>query len=165
MNLKLEENFTFLTLEDDVVGKVDSKGTATIEFMFFIFTAITIAILFMGLFQSQIKGLSSLDENVQGRLILENVSSQISQISQSLESVSTEIYLHEKIANHRYVITIDYRNLILEFNNKKTRVTIFPVNLFNKNGGRISDMRLYSGNGYVLTSISNQNGVMIRNIN
>ncbi|MDR3222802.1 MAG: hypothetical protein LBT66_03560 [Methanobrevibacter sp.] len=145
--------------------KIDSNGIATIEFLFFIFTTVLIAIIIMGLFQSQINSLYTLDENVQGRIILENISNQFNQISQSLESISTEIYLPDKIANYKYSITIDNRNLILEFNNKKTRETIFPINLFNKNGDRINDIKLYSGNTYIITSVSTKNGVMIRSSN
>ncbi|MDR2830812.1 MAG: hypothetical protein LBB45_07245 [Methanobrevibacter sp.] len=149
-----------------MLDEIDSKGIASIEFLFFIFTTIVIAILILGLFQSQINSLSTLDENIQGRIILENISNQFNQISQSLESVSSEIYLPEKIDNHRYLITIDYRNIILEFNNKKARETIFPITLFNKNGDRMSEIKLYSGNSYTITLISKyNNGVVVRGTN
>ncbi|MDR3291483.1 MAG: hypothetical protein LBT10_04960 [Methanobrevibacter sp.] len=158
-------NFKFFKIKNYRINKIDSSGIAAVEFIFFIFTTLLIAILIMGLFQSQINSLYSLDENIQGRIILENISNQFNQISQSLESVSIEIYLPDKIANYKYSITVDYRNLILEFNNKKTRETIFPINLFNKNGDKISDIKLYSGSRYIISSLSTKNGVMVMSVN
>jgi hypothetical protein len=150
-------------INNNKIYMIGSNGIATTEFLFFIFTTMTIAIILIEVFQSQINSLYSLDENIQGRIILENISNQFNQVSQSLESISTEIHLPEKISNHSYSITVDCRNLILEFNNKKTRETIFPIELLNKNGDKINDIKLYSGNSYSISS--KYNGVMIRNKN
>jgi hypothetical protein len=149
-----------------LISKLDLKAIASLDFLFFIFSVITIAILILGLFQSQFNSLSNLDENIQGKLILEKVSNYFNQVSQSSDSFSMKFSLPEKIDNYNYIITVDSNNLFLEFNNKKTREIIFPINLFNKNTEKVNQIKIYSGYTYMLSSIdrNQKNGVMIKKL-
>jgi hypothetical protein len=159
-------NLFYSKLKRCLVSKLDLKAIASLDFLFFIFSIIAIAILILGLFQSQFNSLSILDENVQGKLILETVSNYFNQVSQSLDSFSIKFSLPNKINKYDYIITVDSNNLFLEFNNKKTREIIFPINLFNKNTEKVSQIKLYSGNTYLLISIdkNQKNGVMIKKL-
>jgi hypothetical protein len=139
------------------LNKIDSRGIATIEILFLIFIIIFLSISILGLFQSEIDSINNYDQDITARLLLENVSAHFNQVNQGYPSFATNLSLPPTINGNNYFITIDNSNLILEFNNKKGRETIFPINLVNSNGNQITNKKLFGGNSYLIKKLYIEN--------
>ena len=103
----------------------------------------------------------SIEEDVTGRIILEKVSNSINQVNSNLPGNIQEIHLPNNISTHNYIITVRSEYITLEFNNKKGRSVIFPINLVDINMEYINEIKLYSGESYKIKKSLDGNGVSV----
>ena len=127
---------------------MDSRGIATIDFLFTIFLTLIIAISTLSLIETNLNTEKSIEEDVSGRMILEKVANSINQVNSNLPGNIQEIHLPNNISGYSYVITVRSNHITLEFNNKKGRTVIFPINLVDFNMEYINEIKLYSGENY-----------------
>ncbi len=92
---------------------MDSKGIATIDFLFTIFLMLIISIGVLNLIEDKLNTTKNIEEDIQGRLILNKVSDSINQLNSNGKGYSKKIDLPQSIANHNYIIIIESNEIIL----------------------------------------------------
>jgi len=140
---------------------MDSRGIATVDFLFTLFLTLLIAISTLNLIGTNLNTEKSIEEDTNGRLILEKVANSINQVNSNLPGNIQEIHLPTNISGNSYVIIVKSNHIILEFNNKKGKSAIFPINLVNFNMERIKEIKLYSGEDYKIKKSSDENNINV----
>jgi len=136
---------------------MDSKGIATVDFLFTLFLTLIIAISSLNLIGTNLNTEYSIEEDTSARMILEKVTNSINQVNSNLPGNIQEIHLPPKISNYSYIITVKSTNIDLEFSNKKGKSAIFPVNLVDFNMNHINEVKLYCGENYKIKKSVNEN--------
>ena len=136
---------------------MDSKGIATVDFLFTIFLTMIIAISTLNLIGTNLSTEKSIEEDTSGRIILEKLANSINQVSSNLPGNIQEIHLPKNISGNSYIIIVKSNNITLEFNNKKGKAVIFPINLVDFNMVSINEVKLYSGEDYFIKKSFDEN--------
>ena len=118
---------------------MDEKGFISVEYLFSIFIILIIALGLLFFTSASIISEKNIEENVNHRLILDNIASSISQVNSNGEGYSMLIDLDSK--SGFYEVTVEKDRLTIEFSNKKGETLILPLNID-------SIYKLYSGNSY-----------------
>lgn len=140
---------------------MDSKGIATVDFLFTLFLTLIITISILNLIETNLSSVNSIEEDTNARMILEKISNSINQVNSNLPGNIQEINLPNNISTNSYIITIRSDSIILEFNNKKGRSVIFPITLVNFNMERINEVKLYSGENYKIKKFLDENNISV----
>ena len=152
---------------------MDSKGLINIELLFC--TAIIIMILMISLpmLEHELDLAKDIDENSQGRYLLDSISNSINQVNSNNYGFIKKIRLPQSLNGHYYTILINEKEVILEFNNKKGKCQIEPINLVDSNNRTLSKVQLYSGGSYILkktlasnneSHVNNQSSILIKQV-
>ena len=118
---------------------MDEKGFISVEYLFSIFIILIIASGLLFFTSATIMSEKNIEENVNHRLILDNIASSISQVNSNGEGYSMLIDLDSK--SGFYEVAVEKDRLTIEFSNKKGETLILPLNID-------SIYKLYSGNSY-----------------
>lgn len=118
---------------------MDEKGFISVEYLFSIFIILIIASGLLFFTSATIMSEKNIEENVNHRLILDNIASSISQVNSNGEGYSMLIDLDSK--SGFYEVTVEKDRITIEFSNKKGETLILPLNID-------SIYKLYSGNSY-----------------
>ncbi|MDR0913527.1 MAG: hypothetical protein LBM96_13170 [Methanobrevibacter sp.] len=159
MLIKNKLNYLNAKLKDFNQIYHDSKGIVTIEYIFLILFMAIIAISMMHIFQNLFNSIDDIEENVEGRKLLNSILSIINNLNSLNEGYEKEINLPEQIANNSYSIKINSDCIILETKNKKGMSMIFPINLVDSNNHTINERIIYSGEKYIFKKVKNENNL------
>ncbi|MCL2115533.1 MAG: hypothetical protein FWH29_04855 [Methanobrevibacter sp.] len=140
---------------------MDSKGIATVDFLLTLFLTLIIAISVLNLIETNLDTEKSIEEDINGRMILEKIANIINQVNSNLPGNIQEIHLPNNISSNSYIITVKSNYIILEFNNKKGKSAIFPINLVDFNKEPLNEIKLYSGESYKIKKSLDDNGINV----
>ena len=118
---------------------MDEKGFISVEYLFSIFIILIIASGLLFFTSASIMSEKNIEENVNHRLILDNIASSISQVNSNGEGYSMLIDLDSK--SGFYEVAVEKDRLTIEFSKKKGETLILPLNIDSR-------YKLYSGNSY-----------------
>lgn len=130
---------------------LDNKGQLNIEFIFCIILTIIILISISMYLNQTIDSNNNIENNLEGRMLLNQISNDINQVNSNNYGFSKTIVLPNKIKNDSYLITIKGNEIILEYNNKKGKVKIIPINIVNQNNENLNEIKLYNGAKYKIS--------------
>lgn len=125
---------------------MDEKGFISIEYLFSIFIVLIIASGLLFFTQSTIESNNSIENNVQHRLILDNLAGVINQVNSHGEGYSTQVHLDSKVGY--YEITVGWDKLTMKYSNRKGETPIMPLKID-------SEYKLYSGGSYLISKTEN----------
>lgn len=91
---------------------MDSKGIATVDFLFTLFLTLIISIATLNLIQTSLNSENSIEEDTNARMILERISNSINQVNSNLPGNIQEIHLPNNISTNSYIITVRYSYII-----------------------------------------------------
>ena len=152
---------------------MDSKGLINIELLFCIAIIVLILIINFPVLEHELDSANEIDENSQGRFLLDSLSSSINQVNSNKNGFIKKIKLPPSIDGHYYTILLYSNEILLEFNNKKGKTKIQPIKLVDSNNETLSKVQLYSGGTYIIkkTSVNNnesrifnQSSILIRQL-
>lgn len=123
---------------------MDKKGFISVEYLFSIFIILIIAIGLLFFTHNSIESSKNIENNVQHRLILDNVANLINQVNAHGEGYS--VYLHMDSKPGDYLITVERNKLTMQFSNRKGETLTLPLNTDVK-------YELYSGRNYLISKI------------
>ena len=153
---------------------MDEKGQLNIEFLFCIIISIMILISTIPYLNQNIASNLNTANNLEGRLLLNQISNDINQVNSNMYGFSKYIQLPDKIENNSYLLTIKTTEIILEYKNKKGKTNINPINLINTNNESLVEIKLYNGAKYKISkelvnnnpkNIINQSSILISQVN
>ena len=153
---------------------MDEKGQLNIEFLFCIIISIMILISIMPYLNQNIDSNLNTINNLEGRLLLNQISNDINQVNSNMYGFSKYIQLPDKIENNSYLLTIKTTEIILEYKNKKGKTNINPINLINTKNESLFEIKLYNGAKYKISkelvnnnpkNIINQSSILISQVN
>lgn len=125
---------------------MDEKGFISIEYLFSIFILLIIASGLLFFTQSIMQSNNDIENDVEHRLILDNLAGLINQVNSHGEGYSAHIDLDSKVGY--YEITVDFDRLTMQYSNRKGEIQIFPLKIDSK-------YRLYSGRSYLISKTEN----------
>ncbi|WP_407462161.1 hypothetical protein, partial [Methanobrevibacter sp.] len=114
-----------------------------------------------------------IEENSEGRFLLDHVASSINEVNSKGYGFNKKISLPESINENHYSIIVKKNEIIVEFNNKKGKSQINPINLVDTNNKTMDSVQLFKGRTYLIekrlindnkTHIINQSSIEIRQI-
>ena len=129
---------------------MDEKGFISIEYLFSIFIVLIIALGLLFFIQATIESNNNIENNVEHRLILDNLASLINQVNSHGEGYSTYVHLDSKAGY--YEITVERDKLTMKYSNRMGETQIMPLKI-------PSDYKLYSGRTYLISKT--ENGKMV----
>ena len=121
---------------------MDEKGFISIEYLFSIFIILIIASSLLFFTHSAIESSNNIENNVQHRLVLDNLAALINQVNTHGKGYSAYVHLDSKPGY--YVIIVEKNKLTIEFSNKKGQTILLPL----KTG---AEYKLYSGRSYLIS--------------
>ena len=125
---------------------MDEKGFISIEYLFSIFIVLIIALGLLFFTQATIESNSSIEDNVEHRLILDHLAGLINQVNSHGEGYSEYVQLDSDLGN--YEITVSWEKLVMRYSNKKGETQITPIKMDG-------EYKLYSGRGYWISKTEN----------
>ncbi|MDR2967100.1 MAG: hypothetical protein LBU74_04060 [Methanobacteriaceae archaeon] len=140
---------------------MDSKGIATVDFLFTLILTLIIAISTLNLIGTNLNTEKSIEEDINGRIILEKLANSINQVNSNFPGNIQEIHLSNNISNNSYIITVKSGYITLEFNNKEGKSAIFPINLVDFNMEHVTEIKLYSGENYKIKKSLDKNNISV----
>ena len=152
---------------------MDSKGIINIELLFCTLIIILVLIIYIPISEQNLNSNMQIDENSQGRTLLNHISNSINEVNSKEYGFKKKIYLPESINGNYYTILVNNNEIILEFNNKKGKSNINPINLVDKNNKTLNSVQLFNGRSYLIkkslinnnqTHTINQSSIEIRQI-
>ena len=123
---------------------MDEKGFISIEYMFYFFIILIIAVGLLFFSTSLIESGSNVGNNVNHRLILDNVANSISQVNSNGDGYSKHIVLPP--TDEFYRITADKDKLTIEYGSLKGQTQLSLVEMDSK-------YELYGGKEYLIEKI------------
>ena len=121
---------------------MDDKGFISIEYLFSIFILLIIASGLLFFTQATIESNNNIENNVEHRLVLDNLASIINQVNSHGEGYSAYIHLDSGIGY--YEITVEWDKLTMKHSNKISETKILPLKISSK-------YKLYSGRNYLIS--------------
>ena len=130
---------------------MDNKGFISIEYLFSLFLILIIACSMVFYASSSISSSFNIEENVEHRLILDNVANEISQVNSN--GVGYTKYIKLPSDKGYFEITISKNKLVMEYDDKKGESLLPLVNIDVKT-------RLISGGSYMISKTDD--GIVIQ---
>jgi len=124
---------------------MDNKGFISVEYLFSIFIALIIAIGLLFYASSSIMSTFNIDDNVEHRIILDNVANSISQVNSNGAGYSKMIELPSDVGY--YEITVEKDKLTMKYGNKEGETLMPLLNIDNS-------YKLHSGRKYYVAKSS-----------
>lgn len=121
---------------------MDEKGFISIEYLFSIFIVLIIASGLLFFNQATIESNNNIENNVEHRLVLDNLASLINQVNSHGEGYSEYIHMDSGIGY--YEITVEWDKLTMKHSNRISETTIPPLKITSK-------YKLYSGRTYLIS--------------
>ncbi len=152
---------------------MDSKGLINIELLFCTIIIIMILIINIPFLEHSLDSSKELNENSNGRILLESLSNSINQVNSNKIGYSKKIKLPQTINGHYYTVLIHNNEVILEFNNKKARSNIQQINIVDSENQSLDNVQLFNGRTYIIkktlannnqSNIINQSSILIRQV-
>ncbi|MBQ2962293.1 hypothetical protein [Methanobrevibacter sp.] len=129
---------------------MDSKGIINIELLFCTLIIILVLIINLPMIEENLDSNLEIDENSEGRLLLNHVSDSINEVNSKEYGFNKKIRLPESINGYHYSILVNNREVIIEFNNKKGKSYINPIKLVDGNNKTMENVQLYNGRSYLI---------------
>lgn len=152
---------------------MDSKGIINIELLFCVLIMILLLIIIFPNLNQNLDSTKGIDENSQGRFLLNHISNSINEVNSKEYGFNKIIRLPNSINENYYSIVVNQQAVIVEFNNKKGKSNINPINLVDNNNKTIDKIQLFNGRTYIIkkilvndnkTNIINQSSIQITQI-
>ena len=153
---------------------MDSRGIINIELLFCSIIIILILIIYFPVLDENLNSNMQIEENSKGRSLLNHISNSINEVNSKEYGFNKKIYMPDSIDGNYYSILIHNNEIIVEFNNKKGKANINPINLVDRNNKTIESVQLFNGRTYLIkkslinnneTHTINQSSIEIRQIN
>lgn len=125
---------------------MDDKGFISIEYLFSIFIVLIIALGLLFFTQSTIESNIGIGDNLEHRLILDNLAGVINQVNSHGEGYSAYVHLDSKVGF--YEITVDWDKLTMKYSDREGETQILPIIISSK-------YKLYSGRTYLISKTEN----------
>lgn len=135
----------------------DRYGVVSVDYLFSIIVLIIIVTSVFGFVYSNLGNIFTVKENVEERLIADNISSVINSVSASKEGYSTVITLKDNVLGYSYYIRISKYNVNIYDKFNRGESSINPINIKLRNGGTPQYFQMYSGNSYKVTKTIENN--------
>ena len=143
---------------------MDSKGLINIELLFCTAIIIMILIIYLPILEHELDSANEIDENSQGRFLLNYLSSSIDQVNSNNHGFTKKIKLPQTIDGYYFTILVYENEILLEYNNKKGKTKIEKINLVDSNNETLSKVQLYNGGSYIIKkTLANNNESRIIN--
>lgn len=152
---------------------MDSKGIINLELLFCTLIIILFLIINFPMIEENLNSNIEIEENNECRLLLNHIANSINEVNSRGYGFNRKIRLPESINENHYSIIVKNNEIIIEFNNKKGRSQINPINLVDSNNKTMDSIQLFKGRNYLIekrlindnkTHIINQSSIEIRQI-
>ena len=146
---------------------MDSKGIINIELLFCTLIVILLLIINFPMIEQNLNSNMEIEENSEGRFLLNHIANSINEVNSKEYGFNKKIRLPESINGNHYSVFVKKNEAILEFNNKKGKSNINPINLVDANNKTIENVQLYNGRTYLIKKTlinDNQSSILIRQI-
>ena len=152
---------------------MDSKGIINLELLFCTLIIILFLIINFPMIEENLNSNIEIEENNECRLLLNRIANSINEVNSRGYGFNKKIRLPESINENHYSIIVKNNEIIIEFNNKKGRSQINPINLVDANNKTMDSVQLFKGRTYLIekrlindnkTHIINQSSIEIRQI-
>lgn len=152
---------------------MDSKGIINLELLFCTLIIILFLIINFPMIEENLNSNIEIEENNECRLLLNHIANSINEVNSRGYGFNRKIRLPESINENHYSIIVKNNEIIIEFNNKKGRSQINPINLVDANNKTMDSVQLFKGRNYLIekrlindnkTHIINQSSIEIRQI-
>lgn len=152
---------------------MDSKGIINLELLFCTLIIILFLIINFPMIEENLNSNIEIEENNECRLLLNRIANSINEVNSRGYGFNKKIRLPESINENHYSIIVKNNEIIIEFNNKKGRSQINPINLVDSNNKTMDSVQLFKGRNYLIekrlindnkTHIINQSSIEIRQI-
>ena len=153
---------------------MDSKGIINIELLFCTLIVILLLIVNLPMIEKGISSNIEIHENNKGRLLANHIANSINEVNSNEYGFKKKIRLPESIEGNFYKVTVNEREAMIEFNNKKGKSSINPIRLVDASNRSLENIELYNGRSYLIekilvndnqTNTINQSSILIRQIN
>jgi uncharacterized protein (UPF0333 family) len=152
---------------------MDSKGIINLELLFCTLIIILFLIINFPMIEENLNSNIEIEENNECRLLLNHIANSINEVNSRGYGFNKKIRLPESINENHYSIIVKNNEIIIEFNNKKGRSQINPINLVDANNKTMDSVQLFKGRTYLIekrlindnkTHIINQSSIEIKQI-
>ena len=152
---------------------MDSKGIINLELLFCTLIIILFLIINFPMIEENLNSNIEIEENNECRLLLNHIANSINEVNSRGYGFNKKIRLPESINENHYSIIVKNHEIIIEFNNKKGRSQINPINLVDANNKTMGSVQLFKGRNYLIekrlindnkTHIINQSSIEIKQI-
>ena len=152
---------------------MDSKGIINLELLFCTLIIILFLIINFPMIEENLNSNIEIEENNECRLLLNHIANSINEVNSRGYGFNKKIRLPESINENHYSIIVKDNEIIIEFNNKKGRSQINPINLVDANNKTMDSVQLFKGRTYLIekrlmndnkTHIINQSSIEIKQI-
>ena len=146
---------------------MDSKGIINIELLFCTLIVILLLIINFPMIEQNLSSNMEIEEKSGGRLLLNHIANSINEVNSKEYGFNKKIKLPESINGNHYSLLVNGNEVIVEFNNKKGKSNINPINLVDANNKTIENVQLYNGRTYLIKKTlinDNQSAILIRQI-
>jgi uncharacterized protein (UPF0333 family) len=152
---------------------MDSKGIINLELLFSTLIIILLLIINFPMIEENLNSNIEIEENNECRLLLNHIANSINEVNSRGYGFNKKIKLPESINENHYSIVVKNNEIIVEFNNKKGKSQINPINLVDANNKTMDSVQLFKGRTYLIekrlindnkTHIINQSSIEIRQI-
>ena len=152
---------------------MDSKGIINLELLFCTLIIILFLIINFPMIEENLNSNIEIEENNECRLLLNHIANSINEVNSRGYGFNRKIRLPESINENHYSLIVKNNEIIIEFNNKKGRSQINPINLVDANNKTMDSVQLFKGRTYLIekrlindnkTHIINQSSIEIRQI-
>ena len=152
---------------------MDSKGIINLEILFSTLIIILLIIINFPMLEENLNSNIEIRENSEGRLLLNHIANSINEVNSKGYGLNKKIKLPESINGNHYSVIVKNNEIIVEFNNKKGKSQINPINLVDENNKTMGSVQLFNGRTYLIekrlindnkTQIINQSSIEIRQI-
>ena len=152
---------------------MDSKGIINLELLFCTLIIILFLIINFPMIEENLNSNIEIEENNECRLLLNHIANSINEVNSRGYGFNRKIRLSESINENHYSIIVKNNEIIIEFNNKKGKSQINPINLVDANNKTMDSVQLFKGRNYLIekrlindnkTHIINQSSIEIRQI-
>lgn len=145
-----------------IINFKDNKGVLFFDFLFsFVVFIIIFAVLFSFL-SVNLGNIYSNEENLEERLIADDLASSINSVSLAKPGYSTRVHLEDNVQGYAYTVSVYSNCLVLydRFNSLKS--TILPINIKDHSNNSILKFNLHSGGTYLLTNVKEGNSTYVK---
>ena len=128
---------------------MDSKGIINLELLFCTLIIILFLIINFPMIEENLNSNIEIEENNECRLLLNRIANSINEVNSRGYGFNKKIRLPESINENHYSIIVKNNEIIIEFNNKKGRSQINPINLVDANNKTMDSVQLFKGRTYL----------------